>query len=128
MATAVSSGSTGRVPAGRQPLDDLVEQVPDALAVLGRDLDDRLEAELVELDRPAAGPLVVGLVDRHEDRHGRRPEPRGNLLVPRNEPLASIDDEHDDVRRFERAPAGQDDELVERIGAARRTSRPCRPA
>ena len=117
MATAVSSGSDGRVPPGRQPLDDLVEQVAHALAVLGRHLDDRLEPELVELDRAAAGPLVVGLVDRHQDRDGGRSEPRGNLLVPRNEPLASIYNKNNDVGRFERAPAGQDDELVQRIGA-----------
>ena len=35
----------------RQPLDDLVEQLADALPVLGADLENRIEAELVELER-----------------------------------------------------------------------------
>ena len=129
MATAVSSRLRRARRAGAgQPRDDLVEQVADAFAVLGRDLDDRLEPELVELDARAAGPLVVGLVDGDQDRHGRRPQRGGNLLVARDEPFAAIHDEHNDVRRFERPPPGHDDELVQRIGAARRTSRRYRPA
>ena len=47
MATAVSSGS-GRARRRRagSRCDDLVEQVADAFAVLGRHLDHRLESEL----------------------------------------------------------------------------------
>ena len=36
---------SSRVPSG-QRRDDLVEQIPDAVAVFGGNLDDRLEAEL----------------------------------------------------------------------------------
>jgi hypothetical protein len=40
--------------------DDLVEQIGHAIAVLGRDLDDRLDPELVELDR--GGPRAYSLL------------------------------------------------------------------
>ena len=87
--------------AGRSA-DDLVEQVANTVAVFGGDLDDRLEAELIELDRAAARPLVVGLVDRHQHRHVHRAEPLGDLLVAGHQPVASIYNEDNDLRRFER--------------------------
>jgi hypothetical protein len=83
--------------------------------VLGRHLHDRLEPQLVEFDRASSGPFVVGLVDRHQDRHRGRPEPGGDLLVPGNEPFAAVDDEHDDVGRLDCAAAADHDELVQRI-------------
>ena len=70
----------------RNTPDDLVEQVANALAVLGRDLDDRLEPELVELDRPPARPLVVGLVDRQQHRHLDAAQAGGDLLVAGTSP------------------------------------------
>ena len=52
--------------------EDLFEQVADSPAVLRGDLDHRVEAQPVELERPRLGPPVVGLVDRHHDRLARR--------------------------------------------------------
>ena len=55
---AIAVSSDGVVPgllAGRQLLHHLVEQVADPFAMLGGDLHDRLESELVELEDPAAG-------------------------------------------------------------------------
>ena len=87
IAIAVSSevSSPGSLRAGSR-LHDLVEQIADPVAVLGGDLDDRLEPELVELEHPAARPLVVGLVDRHQHRRLGRPQVAGDLLVARTSP------------------------------------------
>jgi hypothetical protein len=68
-------------PRGLEGLHDLVEQVPDTGAVLGRDLHDRFEAKLVELRRAGARPLVVGLVHRDHHRQTRLPQLAGNRLV-----------------------------------------------
>ena len=75
MATAIGSVSAGapRLAARGQPADHFVEQIAGALAVLGGDLHDRLEAEPIELDRPAACALVVGLVNCHDHRRFRAP-------------------------------------------------------
>ena len=121
IATAVSSrsGSTSAVTragaSARQPLDDLVHQLADALPVLGADLDDRVEAEPVQLERPAARAPIVGLVDRQDRRRRPRPDGGGNVLVAGHQPLAAVDDEHDEVRRPQRAPAALDHQLVQRI-------------
>ena len=107
------AGARGR--AGK-PRDDLVQQVADALAVLGGDLDDRLEAELVELDGRVRAPAVVGLVDRHQDRRLRR------LAAPRRSPRRPRPALRAHRRRTQsprsRWPAGRaDDQLVQRIVA-----------
>ena len=88
MATATSGGSSGAdaLAAGREHARRPRRAGRPSLAVLGGDLDHWLEAELVELDRPAARPAVVGLVDRHEHRRLRGSEAAGNLLVARHEP------------------------------------------
>ncbi len=81
----------------RQPRDDLVEQVADALAVLGRDLDHGLEAKLVELHRAVARPPVVHLVDRQDDRHPERRSSLRDLVVAGRRPFAAVHDEDDQV-------------------------------
>ncbi len=79
------------------------------------DLDDRLEAEFVELHRSPARPLVVRLVDRHQHRHGRLAKDVCDLLVARDQTLASVHDEHDDVRGFQRPSPVHHDKLMQRI-------------
>ena len=119
IATFVSSSTSEAALscARRQPARDFVQQIADALAVLGGDFHDRLEPQLVELERPSPGALVVGLVDRQDDRRGDHSQSRGNLLVGRDQPLASVDHEHDHIGRLERPPALLHDELVQRIVA-----------
>ena len=82
-----------------EPRDDLVEQVADALAVLRRNLDDRLEPEGVELDRPTASVPIVRLVDRDQHRPAHRAERAGDLLVPGHQPFAPIYNEDNEIRR-----------------------------
>ena len=120
IATAVSSGRRPALPASRARRASRAtissSRSPTPVAVLGGDLDDRLEPELIELDRPPARPLVVGLVDRHQHRHARPcRSARGDLLVAGHQPFPAVDDEHDDVRGVERPPAVLDDQLVQRI-------------
>ena len=85
--------------------------------MLGRDLNHRLEPELIELTGSSAGPFVVGLVDRHDDRDIGRPQSFGNLLVSRNEPLAPIHHEHHDLSHIDCPLPRDDDQLVQRIFA-----------
>ena len=63
------SRSRPRADAGSR-LHDLVEQIADALSVLGAHLDDRIEAELIQLERTVPRAPIVGLVDR-ENRRAR---------------------------------------------------------
>ena len=80
-------------------LDDRVEQVADAVAVLGADLDDVIEAEPVELERAGAGAAIVGLVDGENDRHVRLARGLGDFLVAGHKTFAAVDDEHDQIGR-----------------------------
>ena len=106
--------ATWRRATGREAGDDLVQQIAGPLPVLGGDLDHRLEAHGVELDRAAAGLPIVGLVDRDNHRHVGRAQAGGNLLVGRHQPFA-VDDEHDDVRGLHRAQALRKHQCVQRI-------------
>ena len=81
-------------PLASQLLDDFVEQVRHAVAVLRGNFDNRIEAQLKELHRRRLRPLVVGLVDR--DQHGLvgLAQLLGDTLVARHQPFAPIDDEN----------------------------------
>ena len=102
-------------PALGHPRQHHVQQVADPFAMLGRDLDDRLEPERIELHRPAPGLAVVGLVDRHQDRRVHRAQGAGNLLVARDEPLPPVHHEDDEVRGRDRLPSVLDDEVEEGV-------------
>ena len=116
--------SAARLP--RQPLDDLVEQIADALSVLGAHLDDRIEPELVQLQRSGLGAPIVGLVDGEDRRNIGAANRGGNFLVARRPALRGR-------RRQTRSPsplAGPAARARRRRGGAdprtRRTSRRCR--
>ena len=95
-----------------QPLDHFVEQIADAQPVLGGDLHDRLESELVEIERAGARAPVVGLVDRHDHRPALRSDRLGDLEIGRHEPFAAIDHEDEHRGVLERPPAVLEDELL----------------
>ena len=119
IATAISSGSasgTALAP-GRQTLDHLVEQVPGSQPMLGGNLDDRLEAQAVELGRGIFRPAIVGLVDGDEHRDVRRTQAVGNLLVGGDEAFPAIHNEHNEIGRRQSLLPLLDDERVQRIGA-----------
>ena len=90
---------------GLQPLHDLVEQLRDAGSVLGRDLEDRVEPELEELHRRLQRSLVVGLVDRQQHRPAGLAQLARDALVAGNQPLASVDQQHEQVGADDRALA-----------------------
>ena len=96
--------------------DDRVEQVADALAVLGRDLEHRVEAELIELERAGLGPLVVGLVDGEDDRPVR--PARTTLAISRSPGTSPSRPSTTRTRRSavrDRALPAFEHELVQRI-------------
>ena len=99
----------------RQPLDHLVEEVADPLPVLRGNLHDGVEPELVEIERPRLCALVVGLVDRNDDRTPFRAHSFRDFEVRWHQPFASIDDKHKDGRVFERAPAMLEHLFLKRI-------------
>ena len=78
---------------------------------------DRLEPELVEIERARLRALVVGLVDRDDDRTPFRANGLRDFEVGRHQPLASIDDEHKDGGIFERPPPMLEHLLLKRIFA-----------
>ena len=89
-------GRRGARPAARQPVNDLVKQVPDAQSVFSRDLHERLEPEPVKLHRPATCAPVVGLVhgqdhrDPHDSGHLR------DLLITCHRPFSPIHHKDDE--------------------------------
>ena len=82
---------------GRQRPDDRVEQVAGAAAVRRRDRVGLVPAEGVELGALELALLVVGLVDRDDDRRLRPAQDVRGLLVRRRQPDDRVDDEDDDV-------------------------------
>ena len=98
-----------------QPLDDFVEEIADALPVLRGDLHHRLEPQLVEIERARFRALVVGLVDRDDDRAALCANRLRDFEIGRHQPLAAVDDEHEQRRIFERAPAMLEHLLLKRI-------------
>ncbi len=65
-----------------------------------------------------AGPRapVVGLVGGENDGFPRRAKSLGNLFVARNESLACIEDEHEDIGGLERLQPMLDDQRVQWVG------------
>ena len=85
------------------------------MSVLGRDLEHRLEPELVELHAPAARALVVGLVDRQETGTAGLAQLARDRLVARDQPFAAVDQQHQQIGAGDRALPLLDDQLVQRI-------------
>ena len=83
--------------------------------MFGGDLHDRLEPELVEVERARLRALVVRLVDRDDDRPSFRPHGFGDFEVGRHQPFAAVDDEHEEGGVFERAPPVLQHLLLQRI-------------
>jgi hypothetical protein len=83
--------------AARQSLDDGIEQIANAVTVLGRDLVHRIEAELIELEHATARAPIVDFVDREKCRLARLPDDFGDLMVARYEPLTAIRHEHKEI-------------------------------
>ena len=76
-------------------LHNLVQKITNAGAVLRGDLDDRLDAEPVEIHRGVARSFVVYLVDREDHRPVGLAQLAGDRLVARHESVAPVDD-HDE--------------------------------
>lgn len=85
----------------RQETDGRVHQVLDAAAVDGRHREDPLEPERREFPGACGGLVVVGLVDHHDHRLLDGPQLLGDLLVERNDAFLDIDDQEDDIGRFD---------------------------
>ena len=87
---------------GGQRPDERIEEVAGAAAVERAERVDLLPAELVELRALELAALVVGLVDRDDDRSLRRAQRLGRLLVGGRQARGRVDDEEDDVRFLDR--------------------------
>ena len=83
--------------------------------MLGGDLEDRVDAEPVELERAVARALVVELVHRQQDRPARRAQLGGDRLVPADETLPAIRHEDQQIRSLDGALPLDDHEFVKRI-------------
>ena len=95
-------------PLYREPRDDLVEQLRNPVAVLGRNLDHGFETQLEELHRRRLRPLVVGLVDGHQYGLPHRAQFLGDALV---RPAAAIDDQDWQIGPQEGPPSLPDHKL-----------------
>jgi hypothetical protein len=93
---------------GRQAFDDLVEQIADALTVFAGDLQNRIEAQLVEVDRSAPRAPIVGLVHGDDHGHPARSQRVGDVAISGHQPLAAVDDKNHQVGGIERALASLD--------------------
>ena len=82
---------------GRQRPDDRVEQVTGPAAVRGGDRVGLVPAHGVELGALELALLVVGLVDRHDDRRLGPPQDVRGLAVRGGHPGRGIHHEDDDV-------------------------------
>ena len=83
--------------------------------MLGRDLEDGIDAEAIELERGVAGPLVVDLV--HGKQHGPPGfvQLAGNRLVAANQAFTAVADEHQQIGPLDGALSLDDDQFVQRI-------------
>ena len=101
---------------------DHLEQQLEVLLLLGRDFDRdglaapflRHQAELGQLALHLLGVGVglVDLVDRHDDRHVRRPRVVDRFARLRHHAVVGRDDEHDDVGDLGAAGAHERERLV----------------
>ena len=83
--------------------------------MLRGDLEERVDPEFVEVGGRAMSALVVGLVDRKQQRLSRRTQLVCDGLIAGDEALTAIDDEHNQIGGGYRALTVPDDELVQRI-------------
>ena len=128
IATETSTGSPAQrgLVARGQALDDRVEQIADAIAVLGRNLVHRIEPELIELEHTGARPSIVGLVDREQRGLARLANHLGDFLVAGHQAFASIRHEHKEIGVGDRAASAFEHEGMQRILArAEHTSSVC---
>ena len=72
---------------------EMLEQVDDALAMLGAHRDRLAEAQRPGLHDPGLAGAALGLVGGEDDRGGLAPQPAADLLVERGEAGAGVDQE-----------------------------------
>jgi hypothetical protein len=83
--------------------------------VLGRHLEDLLEAELMELHDPCASAAIVCLVDSDDGRLVGLADDAGDLAIARHQTFAAIHNEHKEIRPGNCAPAPLEHERMKRI-------------
>jgi hypothetical protein len=110
-------GNGGRGPGWRQRVHDRIEQIPYADAVLGSDLEYRIEAELVHLESSTASPAIVDFVDRQQRRLSGFTHGSGDLAIATDQPLAPIHNEHKEIGISNRTSAAFQHELVKWVFA-----------
>ena len=74
-----------------------LEQIGDALAMLGADRDRIAKAEAEGFEDPEFRSAALGLVGDHDHRRRFDPKPAADLLVERSQALAGIDHEQSGV-------------------------------
>src|SRR5262249_38663833 len=103
-----------RVPDAQCP-DDLVEQVTNPGAMLGGYFEHRVEPELIELQGPGLGALVVSLVDCDDDGQSCLAKLAGYRLVRRNQTFAAVHEKNEQVRAGDRPLPLPNNKLMQRI-------------
>jgi hypothetical protein len=98
-----------------QCVEDAVKQIADALAMLRADFKDRIDSELIEVERAGARPPIVHLVDGEQQRAIGLARDAGDLAIPGHEALAAVGDEHQEIRLGERALPPVEHQRVQRI-------------
>jgi hypothetical protein len=83
--------------------------------MLGGHFCHRIEPKLVEVHDARLRAAIVGLVDGDQRRLAGGTNRLGDVVIPRHQPLPSIDDEDEQVGGFNRAAAPLEDERVKRI-------------
>ena len=88
------------------------------LPVLRRNLHDRLEPELIKVERAGLRAFVISLVDGDDHRPSLRADSFRDLEIGGDQPLAAVDDKHKQRRMFQRSPPVLQHLLLKRIFAA----------
>ena len=83
--------------------------------MLRGNLQDRVDPELVEIRRRVARALVVGFIDRDEQRLARLTELAGDCFVSADEPFAAVGDHHDEIGALDGSFTLPGNQIVERI-------------
>ena len=96
---------------------DFVQQIADAVPVLGRDFHQRFDPELVEIRHTSLAALVVGLVHGENERQSGLSNLFRDRRVAGDEPFSSINEKHQEVGSGNRALPLLDHQIVERVGA-----------
>jgi hypothetical protein len=99
----------------RKAFDDFVEQITNAVAMLGADFDNRVEPQAVNLERTRLCAPVVCLVHSEQHRNAGGARSRGDVLVTWDQAFSAVDDKHDDVGAGKRSPPALEHELVKRV-------------